>query len=259
MEPEINPQTKVKFIDLLDKFINKKSKNKKEGVKLDAAERAAFTIENRKESILRMIDDLENLSEVLKTTHDPEVYIYSVKYGEPLVNSKDKDSISFTLMKDYNNIFMLLKTINKKLPTNSNDTLSNVKMILREIVNNFEFKNVIVSSSSSTSSSSAAASSLTSSSSAAAEKNDEEDEDEEEEEIYEGGGIKKGGCGCMIPLKSKALQGGYRATKRDKKYLKMYRQGKSIGFTMRSSLKAKGLIPRANGTRRVSNKYRNKK
>ena len=50
--------------------------------------------------------------------------------------------------------------------------------------------------------------------------------------------------------------GGYRATKKDKLALKKWRQGKSIGFTMRSSLKAKGLIPRANGTRRVSNKYR---
>jgi len=48
----------------------------------------------------------------------------------------------------------------------------------------------------------------------------------------------------------------YRATRRDKKHLKRYKQGKSIGFTMRSSLKAKGLIPRANGTRRVSKKYR---
>jgi hypothetical protein len=50
--------------------------------------------------------------------------------------------------------------------------------------------------------------------------------------------------------------GGYRATKRDKKYLNMYKKGKSIGFTMRSSLKAKGLIKRANGTRRVSKKYK---
>jgi hypothetical protein len=52
------------------------------------------------------------------------------------------------------------------------------------------------------------------------------------------------------------LKGGYRATKRDLQYLKLWKQGKSIGFTMRSSLKAKGLIPRANGTRRVSNKYK---
>ena len=59
---------------------------------------------------------------------------------------------------------------------------------------------------------------------------------------------KKGGCGCN--------KGGYRATNRDKKYLLLWKKGKSIGFTMRSSLKAKGLIPRANGTRRISNKYR---
>ena len=59
--------------------------------------------------------------------------------------------------------------------------------------------------------------------------------------------VKKGGCGCN--------RGGYRATKRDKKYLLLWKKGKSIGFTMRSSLKAKGLIPRANGTRRVSKKY----
>jgi hypothetical protein len=51
-------------------------------------------------------------------------------------------------------------------------------------------------------------------------------------------------------------KGGYRATKRDLKYLKMWKEGKSIGFTMRSSLKAKGLIPRANGTKKVSPKYR---
>lgn len=56
--------------------------------------------------------------------------------------------------------------------------------------------------------------------------------------------------------RSGTKQGGYRATKKDKKYLKMWKEGKSIGFTMRSSLKAKGLIPRANGTRKVSNKYK---
>lgn len=59
-----------------------------------------------------------------------------------------------------------------------------------------------------------------------------------------------GGCGC-----NKGVKGGYRATKRDKKYLLLWKKGKSIGFTMRASLKAKGLIPRANGTRRVSKKY----
>ena len=52
-----------------------------------------------------------------------------------------------------------------------------------------------------------------------------------------------------------SLFGGYKATKRNRKYVKRWKQGKSIGFTMRSSLKAKGLIPRANGTRRVSKKY----
>lgn len=50
--------------------------------------------------------------------------------------------------------------------------------------------------------------------------------------------------------------GGYKATKKNLKYLKKYKKGKSIGFTMRSSLKAKGLIPRSNGTYKVSNKYR---
>jgi len=55
--------------------------------------------------------------------------------------------------------------------------------------------------------------------------------------------------------KNKVKKGGYRATKRDKKYLILWKKGKSIGFTMRASLKAKGLIPRANGTRRVSKKY----
>lgn len=54
---------------------------------------------------------------------------------------------------------------------------------------------------------------------------------------------------------TKKAKGGYHATKRDKKYLLLWKKGKSIGFTMRASLKAKGLIPRANGTRRVSKKY----
>jgi len=69
--------------------------------------------------------------------------------------------------------------------------------------------------------------------------------------------ISGGGCGCRaVPPIPTPLGGGYRPTKRDLKYLKMWKQGKSIGFTMRSSLKAKGLIPRANGTKRVSNKYK---
>lgn len=52
------------------------------------------------------------------------------------------------------------------------------------------------------------------------------------------------------------MRGGYRATAKDKKYLRLWKEGKSIGFTITASLKAKGLIPRANGTYRVSDKYR---
>ena len=98
------------------------------------------------------------------------------------------------------------------------------------------------------------------------------------------GTIKGGGCGCGNQLFGKFRQmtgggcgcaarpsfgvmgggrrglmfmnGGYRATKRNMKYLRRWRQGKSIGYTMTASLKAKGLIPRANGTRKVSKKYR---
>jgi hypothetical protein len=47
--------------------------------------------------------------------------------------------------------------------------------------------------------------------------------------------------------------GGYRMTARNRKYLKKYRAGKPIGFTMRASLKAKGLIPR------TSRKFRGRK
>ena len=73
------------------------------------------------------------------------------------------------------------------------------------------------------------------------------------------GKIKGGGCGCMMRRRSAGLMfmnGGYKATKRNMKYLKRWRSGRSIGYTMTASLKAKGLIPRANGTRKVSNKYR---
>ncbi len=65
-----------------------------------------------------------------------------------------------------------------------------------------------------------------------------------------GGG---GPCPCSL---GKLVRGGYKPTAKDRAALRRYRAGKSIGFTMRSSLKAKGLIPRANGTRRVSNKYK---
>lgn len=65
-------------------------------------------------------------------------------------------------------------------------------------------------------------------------------------------------CSASLPSTSPLLRGGYKATKRNLKYLRRYKAGKSIGFTMRSSLKAKGLLPRANGTYRVSKKYQNK-
>jgi hypothetical protein len=65
----------------------------------------------------------------------------------------------------------------------------------------------------------------------------------------QGGGSKQagGGCGCGMPLTGGGLMfanGGYRATARNRMYLKKFRAGKSIGFTMLASLKAKGLIPR---------------
>lgn len=50
--------------------------------------------------------------------------------------------------------------------------------------------------------------------------------------------------------------GGYRPTARNLNYLRKWKKGVSIGFTMRSSLKAKGLIPRSNGTYKVSLKYK---
>ena len=56
------------------------------------------------------------------------------------------------------------------------------------------------------------------------------------------------------------FKGGYTATARNKYYLKKYRRGNSIGFTMKASLKAKGLLPRTSknmrGKKMVSAKYR---
>lgn len=63
-----------------------------------------------------------------------------------------------------------------------------------------------------------------------------------------------GGCGCGLP------RGGYRPTKKNLNALKKWRKGQSIGFTMTSSLKAKGLIPRTSkknrGKKVVSAKYK---
>ena len=73
------------------------------------------------------------------------------------------------------------------------------------------------------------------------------------------GGKQRGGaCGCMMKggQTRKNKRGGYRATAKNRKYLRKWKQGKSIGYTMRSSLKAKGLIPRASGKKFVSPKYK---
>lgn len=55
-------------------------------------------------------------------------------------------------------------------------------------------------------------------------------------------------------------RGGYRATRKNRNILKKYRAGKSIGFTAKASLKAKGLLPRTSrknrGKKIVGPKYR---
>jgi hypothetical protein len=75
-------------------------------------------------------------------------------------------------------------------------------------------------------------------------------------DFYAKGGQRGGGCGCGAGL----LKGGYRPTKKNLKYLKKWKRGESIGFTMTASLKAKGLIPRTSrkqkGKRVISRKYR---
>ena len=72
-----------------------------------------------------------------------------------------------------------------------------------------------------------------------------------------------GACGCMMKggrrtrkNNNRRSKGGYRATAKNRKYLRRWKQGKSIGFTMLASLKAKGLIPRASGEKVVSPKYK---
>lgn len=65
--------------------------------------------------------------------------------------------------------------------------------------------------------------------------------------------MRGGGCGC-------GWKGGYKATARNRKYLAKYRRGESIGFTMKASLKAKGLLPRTSkkhyGKKVLGNKYK---
>jgi DNA-binding IclR family transcriptional regulator len=57
-------------------------------------------------------------------------------------------------------------------------------------------------------------------------------------------------CPCTIPQR-----GGYRPTRRNRQILRKYKAGKSIGFTMKSSLKAKGMLPRSNGRYILGPKY----
>lgn len=57
-------------------------------------------------------------------------------------------------------------------------------------------------------------------------------------------------CACML-----GQQGGYRPTRRNRQMLRKYKAGKSIGFTGKASLKAKGMLPRSNGRYILGPKY----
>ncbi len=83
----------------------------------------------------------------------------------------------------------------------------------------------------------------------------------QQQNLQNGGGCPCGqGIGLFQGGKTQKKTGGYRATRRNLKYLKKWKRGESIGFTMTSSLKAKGLIPRTSktmkGKRVVSRKYK---
>jgi hypothetical protein len=58
-------------------------------------------------------------------------------------------------------------------------------------------------------------------------------------------------CPCALIGQS----GGYRPTRRNRQMLKKYKAGKSIGFTGKASLKAKGMLPRSNGRYILGPKY----
>jgi hypothetical protein len=57
-------------------------------------------------------------------------------------------------------------------------------------------------------------------------------------------------CPCMIPQ-----HGGYKPTRKNRQMYRKYKSGHSIGFTGRSSLKAKGMLPRSNGRYILGPKY----
>lgn len=52
----------------------------------------------------------------------------------------------------------------------------------------------------------------------------------------------------MFGAYSRKSDGGYKPTTRNLEYLRKWKRGESIGFTMTASLKAKGLIPRTSKT-----------
>lgn len=51
------------------------------------------------------------------------------------------------------------------------------------------------------------------------------------------------------------MRAGYNATLKNRRLLAKYKRGESIGFTGRASLKAKGILPRADGSYRLGPKY----
>jgi hypothetical protein len=58
-------------------------------------------------------------------------------------------------------------------------------------------------------------------------------------------------CPCMLGQSG----GSYKATRRNRALLRKFRSGKSIGFTAKASLKAKGMLPRSNGRYVLGPKY----
>ena len=66
-------------------------------------------------------------------------------------------------------------------------------------------------------------------------------------------------CGLVYRGGGKTRSCKYRPTKKNRNTLKRWKRGESIGFTLTSSLKAKGMIPRTSrknrGKRIVSEKY----
>ncbi len=64
-----------------------------------------------------------------------------------------------------------------------------------------------------------------------------------------------GGCGCNrpAPVPYMGMGGLYKPTRKNMNLFRAYKRGKSIGFTARSSLRAKGILPR--NSRKHRGKY----